>query len=325
MPKTSKPPKCCFHATSGQARVRINGRVHYLGRFGSPEANARYERLIDDWRRRRNIEPATITVDELALKFLEHAEAYYRKSGRPTSEVAIIRASLRLAVRLFGNTLACDFRQGRLIDVRDEAIRQGCRRTTINKYVARVRAMFRWACEREYVPADVYHGLQSVRALLKGRSAAIESEPVRPVSVDDVEAVRSFVSRQVWGMIELQQLTGAEPRRNRLDANGGRRSRRSPWQYMPQEHKTEHRGKKRIIWIGPRAQAVLWPFLKADPTAYVFSPAAAEDERIAARREARKSPMTPSQAVRSPRVKRRRRPGNHYTTASYQPRHRACL
>ena len=31
---------------------------------------------------------------------------------------------------------------------------------------------------------------------------------IRPVVDADVEAVRPFVSRQVWAMIELQRLTG---------------------------------------------------------------------------------------------------------------------
>jgi len=30
----------------GQARVRINGRDHYLGPYGSPESEAEYDRLV---------------------------------------------------------------------------------------------------------------------------------------------------------------------------------------------------------------------------------------------------------------------------------------
>ncbi len=325
MPRNSKVPICGHHKTTGQARVRINGRVHWLGRYGSPEANARYASLIDDWRRRGNVEQATITVDDVALRFLAWAEGYYRKGDRPTSEVDIIRAALRLAVRLFGNTLACDFGPLKLNAVRDEAIRQRLRRKTINKYVSRIRAMFRWACELEYVAASVNHGLEAVKGLQAGRSAAVESEPVKPVSADAIEAVRPFVSRQVWGMIELQRLTGTRPGEIVSMRTGDIDRRQSPWQYIPREHKTEHRGKNRTIWIGPKAQAVLWPFLKADPAAWVFSPADAEDDRIAARRDGRKTPITPSQAARAPRANRRRPPGDHYTTASYRRAvERAC-
>jgi hypothetical protein len=37
MPKRSAPPKYARHS-SGQARVRIKGRVIYLGEYGSPES-----------------------------------------------------------------------------------------------------------------------------------------------------------------------------------------------------------------------------------------------------------------------------------------------
>jgi integrase len=33
------------------------------------------------------------------------------------------------------------------------------------------------------------------------------------------------------------------------------------WTYIPEHHKTEHRGKTRIIYIGPQAQVILAPWL----------------------------------------------------------------
>lgn len=36
---------------------------------------------------------------------------------------------------------------------------------------------------------------------------------------------------------------------------------REIWLYTPTSHKTAHRGKKRTIYIGPRAQAILKPWL----------------------------------------------------------------
>ena len=34
---------------NGQAVVRLDGRDVYLGRYGSPESRAEYDRLIADW------------------------------------------------------------------------------------------------------------------------------------------------------------------------------------------------------------------------------------------------------------------------------------
>lgn len=47
--KSGEAPQVRFHAHSGQARVRINGKVIYLGPYGSPEANAAYHRLLAEW------------------------------------------------------------------------------------------------------------------------------------------------------------------------------------------------------------------------------------------------------------------------------------
>jgi len=87
----------------------------------------------------------------------------------------------------------------------------------------------------------------------------------------------------------------------------------------------EHHDHPRIIHLGPKAQVIVRPFLKADPDAILFSPRDAEAERSAARRAARQSPMTPSQAKRKPKRGRKRAPGKQYTTETYrQSIKRAC-
>src|SRR3954454_3124492 len=76
--------------------------------------------------------------------------------------------------------------------------------------------------------------------LKKGRSAAREAEGGTPVPDAYVDAIRPYVSRQVWAMIELQRLTGMRPgevtmmRTCDLDMTGQR------WVYTPRRHKTEH-------------------------------------------------------------------------------------
>lgn len=41
-------PSYRHHKATGQARVTIEGRDHYLGAFGSPKSQAKYKRLIAD-------------------------------------------------------------------------------------------------------------------------------------------------------------------------------------------------------------------------------------------------------------------------------------
>ncbi len=37
------------HRASGQAVVTLNGVDHYLGRYGTPESKAQYDRVIKEW------------------------------------------------------------------------------------------------------------------------------------------------------------------------------------------------------------------------------------------------------------------------------------
>ncbi len=39
-------PKYCRHNASGRASVKIQGKRHYFGRFGTPDSKERYARLV---------------------------------------------------------------------------------------------------------------------------------------------------------------------------------------------------------------------------------------------------------------------------------------
>ena len=324
MPRKRRKPAYFRHRPSGQARVRIDGKDHYLGPIDSDDSWTRYDALTEDWARRQTVSHSTLTIDQLALRFLAYAKTYYVKNGQETTEVACIRGALRPLVRSCGTQLAAGFGPLKLKAVRESMIQAGGTRSTINKYVQRIRRLFRWAAENELVPVTVYQGVATVRGLAKGRTAAPETKPVKAVPLKSIEAIRPHVGRHVWGMVQLQLLTAARPgevvsmRLGDLDTGG------PIWEYVPRSHKTEHRDKSRVIWIGPRGQAVLREFLSqalaADlaAEAFLFSPTDAEAERGRQRRKDRKSPMTPSQAARRPKHRAERRPKDRYTVASYR-------
>jgi integrase len=151
-------------------------------------------------------------------------------------------------------------------------IRAGLCRNEVNKRTRHIVRAFKWAVESELVPPGVHQGVKSVAGLRKGRSHARESEPAKPVPDAHVDAIAPHVSRQVWAMVQLQRLTGMRPgevtimRTRDIDMLGNVSI------YRPESHKTEHHGKEREIPLGPRAQAVLKPWLRADSAAYLFSP-----------------------------------------------------
>jgi integrase len=195
-------------------------------------------------------------------------------------------------------------------------IASGWSRGLINQRIGRIRRVFKWAVGEELTPPSVLQALQAVTGLKRGKSPAKEAGPVRPVPDALVDAVRPFVSRHVWGLIELQRLTGCRPgeavrlRGCDIDMTG------DTWVYRPPTHKTSHLGRDRAITIGPRGQALVKGFLVPDVTAYLFSPKRAREERSAGQRAGRRTPVQPSQANRR-KQKPKRAPGDRYSVGSY--------
>ena len=62
------------------------------------------------------------------------------------------------------------------------------------------------------------------------------------------------------------------------------------WYYAPSVHKTEHLDRERCVVLGPRAMAVLRPFLDRDPGSYCFAPAESVEWQ---RSKSRKTPVGP--------------------------------
>ena len=320
---STRTPSYRLHKPIGQAVVTLDGRDIYLGKHGSTASRGEYDRIISEWlangRRLPAVGsgPADLTVSEVMVGYLRHADGYYLKDGRPTSEARLIRAALKALRPLYGHTPARGFGPLALKAVRQTYIDARLCRDQVNKRVGRVVRMFRWAVENELVPPALHHGLKAVAGLRKGRSEAHESPPVRPAPEAFVEAVRPHVSRPVWAMVELQRLTGMRSgevtilRTCDLDTSG------RVWAYAPGSHKTEHQGKRRTIYLGPKAQEVLGPWLRTDLAAYLFSPREAMEELWAARRKARKTRVQPSQQSRKKR-KPRKTYGQRYSTESYR-------
>jgi len=273
-------PAYQLHKHTGQARVRIDGRDHYLGTFNSEESRLRYDDLIADWRMRQE-DQAGMTIADLSILYIRHARKHYRKDEVETSEVNCIRQALRPLVAHAADVLCRKFGPKKLREVREKMIGQGLCRNVINIHVGRIRRMFKWAVSEEMIAETVYRALLTLPGLEQGRSDARESEPVRPVAKALIDAVKPFVSRQVLGMIQLQIATGMRPGEvlqiRGIDINMAGRI----WEYEPRSHKTSHHGKRRIIFIGPKGQKIIRQFLKPDLQAHLFNPREARAEFVA--------------------------------------------
>jgi integrase len=308
MPRlTRKLPSYRLHKPSGQALVTLNGRDRYLGPWNSPESRAEYDRLIAEWlaagrgtvKAQEAPDPGDPTVVEVLAAFMRHAERHYAaEPGERSDELKNMKDAVRPLRTLYGRTPARSFGPLALRAVRDEMIKSGLARTTVNARINRVRRVFKWAASVEMVPASVVESLRTLDGLREGRTSAREPDPIEAVPIEVVDATLPFLPRPVAAMVRVQLLCGCRAgevvRMRGCDLALGE----PVWEYRPSHHKNRWRGKGRVIPLGPRAQAIVRDFLKPDLADYLFSPAAAVTELHDGRRAGRLSKPTPSELAR---------------------------
>ena len=323
-------PKYRKHKASGQAFITVEGRDLYLGLYGTQASRLEYDRVVAEWMANgRTLSGSTaqadLTINEIAWRYLKYANGYYVKNGQPTGTIDGIKVALRFVCKSYGQTLARDFGPLALAAIRNGMIEADMCRTYVNACIGHVRRIFKWAVSQELIPAAVHQALATLSGLRRGRSAARETAPIKPVSDDVFQITLQYLRPIVADMARIQRLTGCRPdevcmlRPCDLDQTG------DVWAYRPESHKTEHHDRRRVIFIGPRAQAILRPYLSRAPERYCFCPMDAEASRNEERRARRVSPMTPSQAARTPKKRPKRTAGLRYTEDAYRRAiHRAC-
>ena len=326
-------PSYRLHKPSAQAVVTLGGKDFYLGRHGSPESRAEYDRLIAEWlaEGRPNYGGSwalgqSITVNELILAFANDAQRRYTDR----SFNGTVKPALRRLRRLYGPTPVAEFGPKKLRAFQraltQEAIDDGATtrpalsRDSINRMTRWVRTCFKWGVAEELVPPDVLHGLQAVEPIRRGQSGTRETKGVEPISDDVVNRTLAALPKVLSDMVRLQRLTGMRP--GEVCAMALRSIDMSDdevWYYRPARHKTAIHGCAREVPIGPRGQAILRDYFNRPLDEPLFTPAEAEAQRKAARREAAVTPMTPSRArrdaARANRPKRRFNKG--FSTEAY--------
>lgn len=297
-------PKYRLHKASGQAVVTLSGRDIYLGKYDSPESYDAYRRHIAEWLASgRQVLPTaspSITVEEVLAAYWLHAQSYYVKDGKPSTQQHRVKMSLAPVRRLYGDHPATSFGPLALKAVREEMVRSGLNRRSVNQRIGCVKLCFKWAVSEELIPSSVYESLRTVEGLKAGRTTAPEPEPVLPVPQADIDAIEGEVLPTVWDIIQVQLLTGCRPGEacemhvDFLDQSG------KVWEYRPSKHKMAYRQREKLILIGPRCQEILEPYLDFD--GYLFSP----DRALREYQESNGQIYRPG-----------RKPGKHYTSHAY--------
>lgn len=330
--RSLRQPAYRLHKPSGQAVVSIPGRGDvYLGKHGSAKSKHAYKRLMLEWLANDGYLPPPktdeLTVTELSAAYKQFCKRYYVTDGKPNAGYDKVKMVMRfLGNGPYGRTPARDFGPLALKALQHQLIAAGGCRRYVNDQVDVIRRCFKWAVSEELIPPSVHHALQTVPGLRRGRTTARETPPVLPVSAEVVEATLAHLPPAVDDMIRLLRLIGCRPhelcdlRPRNVDRSG------DVWAYMPERHKAQHHGRGRTILIGPKAQAILAPYLLRDADAYCFSPAEADARRRAALHAARKTPLScGNRPGTNRRRKPRHQPGDKYcSTALNRAVRRAC-
>ena len=351
----NRPPKYRLHKGVNQAIVSFQGKVVYLGVYGSPASHKKYQEILLQWHQQNSPEAqkaavleaeiaeleaitatslrakrrngGTIYLAELILVFESHARKYYRKNGKETREAELIIEVCGFLEQHHGEQKADSFGPVTLDDLRDKMIDDlDWSRKYINKQVSRLIRMFKWAASKELVEPSLPAALEALVGLKKGRCSARETAGVRCVDDALVDATLTKLGEVVGDMVRFQRLTGARPgevcsiRPSDIDRT------RAVWIYVPLEHKTEHHDKNRVIAIGPKAQRVLLPYLLRDAETFCFSPSESEERRRRKEAEHRKTPLYCGNKRGSNRVARpKKKLSDHYKVSSYRMAiRRAC-
>ncbi len=256
MAKSRRIPAYVHHKPTGQARVRINGRDHYLGKYGSPESHERYDELISELV--IDVEPASCkTLTAVLAAWWPECKARYQKGKGRLGGAQNWRPIIRLLREKHGDERAEDLGPKKLRQTLESAAAENDWSLSYTKMqLARVRQIFKWAAAEELIGIAAFQRLQTVE-LRHGR----ETESIPPVADEVVDETLPHLKPAIADMVRLQRLTGMRPgelvimRPADIDRTG------DVWEYRPQRHKTQHRGKSRTIYIGPRAQEILAPWV----------------------------------------------------------------
>jgi integrase len=319
-------PAYRLHKPSGQAIVVLSGKMIYLGPYGSPESHNLYDQQIAEWlangRRVLSLTPLEpdqrLSVVELCAAYLQFAQSYYQKDGKPTGSMFRVKAAVLHLKSLYGKTPAVEFGPLKLRAIQARLIDAGKSRRYVNYIAEQIKRMFKWGVSMEMAPASVYQALNTVSGLRRGRSQATEPAPILPVDDAIVDSTLPFLSLAVADMVRFQRLTGARPGEVCIIRPCDIDMTSEVWKYVPSTHKTEHHGRQRVILIGPKAQDVLRAYLLRPAEGYCFSPADAVRKLRESRTQTR---VTPLGQGNRPGTNRRRSPlrsaGSCYTSLTY--------
>lgn len=332
MPVLNKrPPKLCVKKSRGTAFVCFNGKEIYMGKVG-PEADKNYRIFISSWANSSLGSIRPNKNEEITLELLLSEYLLYIRSVPNYAKSEEIRAKsvIQRILQLFPDMNVDRFGPLELEAVRNSFMKSGYSRhgeercysrKYLNRLVNVIRSIFKWGVSKTLVKPDTHQRLLYVQALQRDHSVAPETMPRVNIEDNEIDKTLPYMQNLYRDMIRLMRQTGMRPsevcRMRSCDIDQTRSD--GIWLYVPYRHKTQGKGKKRIIPLGRKAQKILKDrIVSKDKCEYLFTPKEARSEQWTERRVNRKSKITPSQKEREKKVqdKKYKKLNDHISPAS---------
>jgi integrase len=293
-------PQMRVHKKTGHARVRIDGREIWLGRYGTQECDARYNLLIARWGDRRTKAAGDAETSNTMLQVstptaapttIAAALGQYLAEINGGGTAAQLRKNARWwLARSLAGTLSSyagvrldDFGPKMFVrwveEVASSAMphkRNGeaVTRTTTQtrKIVAEMLRMIEWCVASEIIGADRLIALRSVKRLPLAKSRPPTVRKAVPDAI--IQATLAHLPPAYAAIVTLVRYAGARPGEiiDMRPCDIDRETYPGVWVLRPAKHKTQRYGRERALALGPTCRAALEPWLAGVPAdAKVFT------------------------------------------------------
>jgi len=242
-----------------------------------------------------------ILVGELITQFLEAAQ-----KTRNQIDFGNYKIVGKVLWR-YREVTTADFDAFLLLQIQEGFVAYGYARRYCNKLTNYIIHIFKWGEVRRLVPPGKSGQLKVIEPVRIG--SAKDNEERMPVDDDVVERTLPYLLPVYQAFIRIVRATGARPSEIcRMKVSDVDRTDPKIWVYRLRHHKTMRYNKRRVLAFGMKEQVALLPYLDKKDHEAVFSPKDAVAELKEKRRDARKTPLTPSQKERDKNAKRNPNP-----------------
>ena len=304
-PFSTRTPTLC--KDRDYAYVNLKGKKIQMGRWGSPEADAKFRQL--------QIQVLTdptfsflkqqgVTVDDLCLAYLDYAKEH------DPSHYHGIKTAAKIFIEGFAGHAANSLDSRHFVTLQDMFVKHGVARTYCNMLMGYVRRILKWGSLRKLVSSVVLAEAKLVPDLVKGKTKAPEKKKRKDVPDVVVTRTLPYLLPTLRDMVQVQRLASMRPsemirmRPGEIDMENVHEGV-VIWLYVPGTHKSDWRDDDipRIIPLGKPEQEIIAARLegKSDED-FIFSPKDAMQEWYEQRAAKRKTKISPSQVKRMERT-----------------------